>query len=188
MQTSTYHIEASLHPIPLIVLPLLFILIMLWKKPDVDIDPKSRVGIFRRIAAFYIDFFTVMIGVMPFITLPSLVVEYFVTGTWQWRFERDYFRYSDLLSLFFFLIGFYAIFYFFKWHFKNGKQTPGQRLFKFKLIQNGDKPSMGIRLLVAWANAAWWPIWPWTIFKWQQDYWWDRASKIIARRTQSGSH
>ena len=123
-----------------------------------------------------------MIGILPLIFMHTLIIEYFETGQWVWNFDRDYFRLSDILEAVMLFLGFFGIFYYPRWHFVNDKQTLGQHLFKFKLIPMETNTSFAMRAFVAWANLAWCPIWPWTIMKRQQDYWWGTASKIKARR------
>ena len=179
--------QVSTSLISLILFPTIFAFLFKWPKRHGDVIEESRVGLLRRAAAFNIDVFVGICGVGPIISIPPLVVEYFVTGNWQWSFEREFFRQTDLINVFFLLIGMYAIFYYFKWHFKNQKQTVGQHLLNFKLIPSSERQSMEVRALVAWINLAWWPIWPWTIFKRKQDYWWDNSSGIKARRVKPSS-
>ncbi len=166
----------------LILFPIVFYLLHKWPKPRVEIIETSRVGIFRRIAAVYVDMGVGVIGIIPLVCMPSLIIEYFETGHWAWSFERTNFRPSDILSTFFMLLGFFVIFYYSRWHFLRGKQTLGQHLLGFVLEPMEEKTNFSIRVLVAWVNFAWWPIWPWTIMKRKQDYWWDTASNIKARR------
>ncbi len=168
----------------LIVLPAIFALTLKWPKSHGNIIHDSRVGLVRRSVAFTIDLTIAAIGVFPFSSMLGLFLEYLATGVWAWSFERDFFRASDLLAILGMLLAFYGIFYYFKWHFKNEKQTLGQHLLNFKLIPSGENSSMGMRAFIALCNFSWWPIWPWTIFKRKQDYWWDTSSKIKARRVQ----
>lgn len=144
----------------------------------------GRVGRRRRFFAVYIDCFVAMAGIMPLVILPMLVFEYLAVGEWVWSFSRDYGRATDLVMLPLVISGFYFIYFYFKWHFDRDKQTIGQYLLGMKLIPNGPSPSIAKRYLTAWANLAWWPIWPWTVFKRQDDYWWDRTSDTIVRRTR----
>jgi len=169
----------------LIILPIVFVLLLRWPKLQVDIIEDSRVGIFRRIAAFYVDISVCTIGILPLVSMPPLFLEYLATGEWQWSFERDFVRRADLLNLTVFFIGLYGMFYYFSWHFKNGKQTLGQHFLGFKLVPAGERPNMFFRAVVAHFNFSWWPTWPWTLFRKKQDYWWDTASKIKARRVKS---
>lgn len=169
----------------LVILPVIFYFLHRWPKAKVEVIETSRVGIIRRIAALYVDMVVGIIGALPIICMTSLTIEYLETGQWAWSFERDYFRPSDVLGTAVFLLGFFGIFYYSKWHFVRGKQTLGQRWLKFKLLPMEEKTNFPIRAIVAWANLAWWPIWPWTIMKRKQDYWWDNASKIKARKVTS---
>jgi len=177
-------VSASINPVLLIILPFIFYILHKWPKSKVEIIETSRVGIFRRIAAFYIDMVVAIIGVFPLMCMPILILEYLETGKWVWTFQRDYFRLTDILSIVIMLGGFLGIAYYSRWHFINGKQTLGQHLLKFNLTPRepiGQDAQYSIRVLIAWVNLAWWPIWPWTIMKRKQDYWWDTASNIKAR-------
>ena len=165
-----------------ITFPVIFLLLLIWRKQHGEILENSRVSLIRRVAAFSVDMFVAMIGVMPLVTMPALIVEYLSTGAWQWSFERDDFRDTDWVSVLCLLAGFYGIFYYFKWHFNRQKQTVGQHLMSFKLVPANDHPSLGLRFFVAWVCMAWWPFWPWTIFKTRQDYFWDTTSGTKARR------
>ena len=168
-------------PYGLILFPLVFLLAWKWPRPSRIVNEDSRVGIIRRISALYIDMFVGMLGALPFICMSCLFVEFLVTGKWVWSFERDYFMWTDVICMIIFFAGFYGMYYYLKWHFRHGKPTLGQHLLKFRLIPVGDNPMLSVRYLVAWVNAAWWPIWPWTIFRRKQDYWWDTASRTKAR-------
>jgi len=139
-------VSTSFNLAGLLILPVIFFFLHRWPKAKVEIIETSRVGIIRRIAAFYVDMVVGMIGVLPIICMTSLTIEYIETGQWAWSFSRDYFRPSDILGVAIFLLGFFGIFYYSKWHFVRR------------------------------------PIWPWTIMKRKQDYWWDKASKIKARK------
>jgi RDD family len=177
--------NVSMSPWGLIILPVAFLLLLKWPKQHGTILEDTRVSLIRRVAAFYIDVSVAMIGVIPLTTMPILVVEYLTMGEWQWSFDRDFFRDTDWIFVVCLLASFYGIFYYFKWHFDKRKQTVGQHLLKFMLVPLHDHPSLGVRFFVAWVCAAWWPFWPWTIFKLRQDYFWDTASGIRARRVSS---
>ena len=166
----------------LIAPPLVFFLLVKWTKRHGAILEDSRVSIVRRVTAFYIDAFVAMLGLMPIAVMPVLVAEYYATGEWRWSFTRDYPRATDWIIVASVLSEFYCIFWYFRWHFVRQKQTVGQHLLKFKLVPTRDNPSIGLRFFVAWICGAWWPLWPWTIFKEKQDYYWDTTSGIKARR------
>ena len=179
------YVSVSFSPWGLVILPSLFIFLMKWpKRYGSQIVENSRVGIFRRLAAVYVDAFVGLIGALPFISMTALTTEFFATGQWQWSYERDFVRPTDIIDVLVFFIDFYGIFYHVKWHFDRQRPTVGQQLFKFRLVPAHKNPRMGIRAFVAWVNLAWWPIWPWTIMQHKQDYWWDTASGIKARRVE----
>lgn len=165
----------------LVLFPIVFVLLMRWPKRDGLIIEGGRVGVFERFGAFLTDLFVAMMPIAPIIVMADLIIEYFATGSWQWSYERDFSRSTDIISAGIMVMGFIAIFYYFKWHFERSKQTLGQHFFRFKLIATRENPSMGARAFIAFVNTAWWPIWPWTILKQKQDYWWDKASGIKAR-------
>ena len=169
----------------LLILPVIFYILHRWPKSKVEVVETSRVGIIRRFAALYIDITVGTIGALPIVCMASLTIEYFETDQWAWSFSRDYYRQSDILGAAISLIGFWGVFYYSKWHFVRGKQTLGQHWLKFKLFPMEENTNFAIRAFVAWVNIAWWPIWPWTIMKKKQDYSWDNASKIKARKVTS---
>jgi hypothetical protein len=168
-----------------IVSQLFFFMLLKWPKRHGAILEDSRVSIVRRVAAFYIDGLVAMLGVMPIAVMPTLIAEYHATGEWLWSFNRDYPRATDWIIVASVLAAFYCIFWYFRWHFVRQKQTVGQHLLKFKLVPTRDNPSLGLRFFVAWICGAWWPLWPWTIFKEKQDYYWDTVSGIKARRVST---
>ena len=145
-------------------------------------DMDSRVGRGHRLAAFFIDLFVVMMTTFPPSLFFTLVVEWLMMGEWAWSFEREL-RWWDALT---FPIMFVSIgatwFWYVRRGLNRGTQTWGQRLMGYQLVTNGDRPSLLLRGLVAWMNFAWWPTWPWTILRKKQDYWWEHASQIVARR------
>ncbi|MEM9496014.1 MAG: RDD family protein [Pseudomonadota bacterium] len=176
--------SVSFDPWVLAFLPLAFVLIFGWEKRHGEVIEDSRVGIVRRFIAFIIDLLVATLGILPLISMPALILEFFSTGKWAWSYEREVFLSRDMFSILLFLMGTCLISYYFSWHLKNSKQTLGQHLLRFKLVPTNDKPNMVARAFVAWINLAWWPIWPWTIFKRKQDYWWDEVSSIKARRVE----
>jgi hypothetical protein len=173
--------SASGSPVAFAAFILIFLLLMRWPKRHGAIVENSRVSLVRRIAAFYIDLLVAMIGVLPFAVVPVLFVEFLVTGEWQWSFERDYVRSTDWINAICMLGAFYGMFWYWRWHFHRQKQTVGQHLLKFKLVPIHENTSFGIRFVAALIGASWWPLWPWTIFKERQDYFWDTYSGIKAR-------
>lgn len=173
---------ASATPWGVVLFPIIFLLLLRWRKEHGTVLEQSRVSIIRRVVAFYIDLFVAMMAVAPIAAIPILIAEYLATGAWRWSFERDYARSTDWILPVSILIGFVCIFYYFKWHFDKQRQTVGQHLMNFKLVPIRDRPSIGIRFFVAWVCMAWWPFWPWTIFQMKQDYFWDTTSGIKARR------
>ena len=178
-------VSTSFNLAGLVIFPVIFYFLHRWPKAKVEVIETSRVGIIRRIAALYVDVFVGIIGILPIICMTSLTIEYLETSQWAWSFERDYYRPSDVLGTAVYLLGFFGGFYYSKWHFVRGKQTLGQHWLKFKLLPVEEKTNFPVRALVAWANLACWPIWPWTIMKRKQDYSWDNASKIKARKVTS---
>jgi len=157
---------------------------MKWPRHQVTIIEDSRVGIFRRIAAFHADMFVCTIAMLPLVCMPNLFFEYIATGEWQWSFERAFFRRTDLVGIFVFFLSIYGMYYYFVWHFKNQKQTLGQHFLGFMLVPTGRESSVVSRAFVAWLIFAWWPFWPWTLFRKKQDYLWDTGSKTKARMVE----
>ena len=171
----------------LIAVPCVGLVVTLWPKRHGPVDHESRVSLVRRLTAFVIDLYVAMLIIMPFPVLLGLTTEAIVTGSWAWSYERDYFRPSDIISVAALLLSFLSFYFYFAWHFEKRRQTVGQNLLAFKLIPSTDQPRMSVRAFIAWINLAWWPTWPWTLFGRRQDYWWDNASGIVARRVERKS-
>lgn len=169
----------------LIVYPVVFVLLMKWPKTHGPIDDQSRVGLVERFAAFCVDANCALLAVAPFSFMPLILAEYVATGIWQWRFQRDFLRPTDALIFVVITMWVFVVFCYFKWHFKNQKQTLGQHLFKFKLVSMSEQTSLSGRFLIAWICWAWWPFWPWTLFPKRQDYWWDHFPGIKARKVKA---
>lgn len=142
----------------------------------------SRVGRGRRLAAFYIDLFVVMMTAFPPAVFLMLVVEWQMMGEWAWSFEREV-RWWDALT---FPITFLSIgatwFWYVRRSLNRGAQTWGQRLMGYRLIANGPDPKLRSRIMVGWSTLSWWWNWPKTLLPRRQDYPWDEASQIVARR------
>lgn len=173
---------ASTNPWAIVIFPIVFLLLLRWRKEHGAVLEHTHVGIIRRVAAFYIDLFVAMLAVAPVLAIPALIAEYQATGEWQWSFERDYTRNTDWLLAVSMASLFVWVIWYFRWHFDRQKQTVGQHLMNFKLVPIHGGASFTRRLFVAWVCAAWWPFWPWTIFTGKQDYYWDTISGIKARR------
>ena len=174
-------VSVSFAPYGLILFPILFLIALRWPRREIEVLENSRVGIIRRYFALNVDVFVGMLAVLPFICMLALFLEFFVTGQWVWSFERETFRSTDIVSVAGIFVGFYGIYYYIKWHFQHGKQTLGQYLLGFQLLPAGENPMLSVRYFVALVNGAWWPTWPWTIFRRKQDYWWDTASQTKVR-------
>jgi len=91
-------------------------------------------------------------------------------------------RYFALCIDIYFVIGsffaaFYGIYYYIKWHFDRNRQTAGQYVLKFKIVAADENPMLSVRYLTAWAVLAWWPFWPWTIFRSREYFTWETASR-----------
>lgn len=168
----------------LIIFPLAFYFLHRWPKKEVEVIEDSRVGVFRRLAAVYIDLAVAMIGILPIITLPGLFIEYLYTGEWAWVVKREP-KSRDMFHMAILLLGFLGIYAYARWHFKRSRQTLGQHFMGFKLISTDANDNFGVRVLTAWVIGAWWPFWPWTLMGRKQDYLWDTVSNIKARRVQA---
>ncbi|HAQ77573.1 MAG TPA: hypothetical protein DCR96_13880 [Hyphomonas sp.] len=175
-------LSVSSDPWGFILLPWGFAIALWWPKRHGTVIEESRVGLTRRFVAFYLDFFVIVMGVFPAVSLPALVMEYIATGAWQWSFEREVLMSRDWVSLVIGLASCFGGYYYFKWHFDRGAQTFGQHLLRFKVLPSRDHPSFGTRTFVAWLILSWWPFWPWTLFRKRQDYMWDTTSGTKARR------
>jgi len=82
-----------------VILPSLFIVLMKWPEGHGNsIIENSRVGILARLAAASVDAFVGLIGVLPFTCMTGLTIEFLVTGQWQWSFERNFVRPTDIIA------------------------------------------------------------------------------------------
>jgi len=175
----------SFHPLGLL-LPLIPIYIFYRFRPSrVTVDEDSKVGLFRRYIALGIDLNISMFALLPLCCMLSLGVEYLATGNWMWGFQREEIYLRDILHTCIILSTFFGIYFYIRWCFWRGVQTLGQAAMGFIVLPAGEYPKLSVKFLVAWATLAWWPFWPWTIFKKKQDYGWDTASQTKARKVKS---
>lgn len=177
-------ISVSSDPIAILIFPLIGLALLRWPQKSTQTIDELRVGLIRRYTALMVDLCIVMSLTLPPTNFLSLLLEYMHTGQWQWSFHRTEFRPTDTIHMTLIMSNFVAMFLYFSWHIRRNKQTVGQYWLGFRLIPTNEKPNMFVRMLIAWINLAWWPLWPWTIMKRPKDFWWDEQSNIIARRVK----
>lgn len=129
--------SVSAHPISIVLLPIIGIFFLKWPQKNVTPFEGKKVGVLRRFFGFFIDMTTVIMVILPVAVIFMLILEYIATGYWQWRFERESFRWwTDIPSLFAILCVFSSLFYYRRWHFNRSFQTIGQYLMGYKLVKD----------------------------------------------------
>ena len=182
LESSYTYASAGGHPLALVAFPVIGAALLALPQRKRPVDGESRVGKLRRVTAFVTDMSVGIMITLPPIVLISLAVEWATTGAWAWSYERDFVRATDFVFVGLMMTSLVAVGFYFRRQFAAGLMTPGQRLMGFRLVANGENPSISKRAFTAWINIAWWPTWPWTLFGRRRDYWWDNASQIVARR------
>lgn len=124
------------------------------RKPTTD-APEVPVGIWRRFWAFNLDSIVAVGLIIPVGIIPILIVEYFVTGQWQWSYERNSWQNRDTLSIALVFGSFYGLYYYFYKHAAVGKATPGQYILCYRIIPaNSGTPQFKSRVFHG-AIALW---------------------------------
>lgn len=116
--------------------------------------------LWKRGIALYVDFFVVLSIVAPAATLPLLLEEGRITGTFQWHFERDFARPSDTALAVPTILGmFVALFAYFYVHLRVGRQTIGQYIMGFRIESEPDAKMNAFKLVsLSWIGMCMWPF------------------------------
>lgn len=158
--TSVFFASASLSGLVVAIVLAGFILLFPRKRGTVITE--QTVGLLRRLAAFYLDFFLFMLVLAPLLATPALLIEASATGEFEWEFVRDFSRPSDGWVLTpVFLFAFYLLYSYFYWHAAKQRQTIGKYLLGYSLRaadETGDRPQFGRGLLLGALGMAVWPI------------------------------
>jgi uncharacterized RDD family membrane protein YckC len=165
----------------------LIALLSLWNPPVTGVEVESRVGIWRRAGAFFVDFALMGVAVGPVSLLPLLLHEAVETGQFQWTFERRLARPSDaifgFLSVFGVLVGFYLYDY---WCTSRHQATFGSYVLGYKLARAQDsqgEPDWITRPLLSFVGMCWWPVSVLVaLARRDGQFWWDRQTGTRALR------
>ncbi len=163
----------------------LLLFVMRYPKRQGVFDLSLVVGVWRRFAAFLLDCLLVLSTIVPFVSLPALILEAHATGAFQWSFERDFVRSTDMLI---FgtgaLLTFCALFLYHYWHLRAGRATVGQYIMGYTITAATDtdrKPAYALRVLTAFVGLSVWPVSVFSALRSpDKRFWWDEFTDTRA--------
>lgn len=167
-----------------IILSLGFILFAMKFPRAKRVDTKIRVGVWRRFGAFFLDFLTILLALTPILTLPIIYAEYTHTGSFNWSFQRNFSRDSDILLILPSGLILFAglIYYFYKFTLLS-KPTLGQYVLGYRVVaEDGDmnKEKARARIISSILGMCFWPISVIHGLIKKRVFWWDSTSESIA--------
>ena len=182
-------VSAGSSPLALLVALVLLALFLFYPRHRQQITSQSIVGVFRRFGAFFLDFAAIMLVASPVAAIPTLVAEYFYTGSFQWNFEREFGRPTDVLLIIPAVLGvFTALYLYFSLHPKHQRQTLGQYVFGLLVVATSDSlhASFGKRVLLSFIGLCAWPVSVVMALRNQDKaFWWDAATNTRVVRVGS---
>lgn len=183
--TSVFFASASLSGLVLAVV--LGGVILLFPRKRGAVIPEQSVGLLRRLAAFYLDFFLFMLVLTPLLAIPALLIEASATGEFKWEFVRDFSRPSDVWVLTpVVLFAFYLLYSYFYWHAVKRRQTIGKYLLGYSLHaadETSGRPQLGRGLLLGALGMVVWPIsLVLALRREDKALWWDVRTNVRAAR------
>lgn len=143
-------------------------------------DASHEAGFWRRLAAFFIDFWVLMAVFIPIFVMPVLLAEFAHTGDFQWNFIRDFSRTGDWpLRAFLALVHITAMVKCQAFFIRNSKPTLGQYILGIRIIPATDSspPIQATkRVLLSLVGLFIWPIAIYTAIRRRKVYFWDRMT------------
>jgi uncharacterized RDD family membrane protein YckC len=105
-------------------------------------EPKQTLpGVFRRFAAFWLDFILAMMFIAPILGLIPLFVEWRRTHVFEWNFERTVPASGDKLVLAaVFLLTFVALVFYYAFPLIRCKPSPGSCIAGYQIVADDGKP------------------------------------------------
>jgi hypothetical protein len=161
-----------------------------YPQPANILDESKTVGVWRRLAAFFLDFLTVLMVLTPLLALPFLIAEAGYTGQFQWGFEREFSRPTDTTYLMpGIIIAFVGIYYYFYKHARMNRQTIGQYILGYKVTKRSDtdsEPRHIIRVFLSFIGLCVWPISViLALLNQEKVFWWDTATNTRVFRVSA---
>ncbi len=164
----------------LIVALVVLVFLFAYSQRDQRTTQLAVVGVWRRFGAFLLDFTTIMMVAVPIGAMPMLVAEYYYTGSFQWSFEREFVRPTDVPLIMPIALGIFLVMYFyFSLPPKRGRQTVGQYVLGYRVIASGnaDVPTYGRRALLSFVGLCAWPLSVVLALRHERKaFWWDTAT------------
>lgn len=171
------------------ILVALFIVLFVALFPQriTGVDTSRLVGIWRRLGGFFIDLILVLIVIAPLAALPILIAEAKYTGNFQWSFEREFARASDLIYILpGTVVAFVAWFCYLYEYARKNKPTVGQYTLNFTVTNDTNSkapPKYALRVLFSALGLSAWPVS--LVFALRspvKQFWWDSASNTKVER------
>ena len=159
---SDCNVSASSSFISIVISMVMLALITRYSQINSDEVTSIPVRLRRRLAAFIIDFFVILVITIPLSALVFLVIESAYTDLFQWSFSRKFARPTDTPVLVVTIFGVYFLmFYYFYKHLRINRQTAGQYILGYKIINDLDEirnPRYGRRVLYSFIGLCTWPV------------------------------
>jgi uncharacterized RDD family membrane protein YckC len=129
---------------------------------------KPLPGVFRRFAAFWIDFVLAMTSLAPVLGILLTVSEWRRTGVFRWNFARDtYARGDALLAMLSFLAASGALLLYYSVPLTRRKPSLGACIVGYMIVpENGDTMPLGravLRNLLAFVAVSGWCVTPFIV-------------------------
>lgn len=178
-------VTASSSPISILLSVALTVFALIYPQRASVPDETGVVGVWRRVGAFLLDFASVVMVAGSLGAVPVLVAEAQFTGVFEWAFERDFERPTDMAYLLPAVVGaFLLLFFYFYLHPRVGRQTLGQYVLGYRVTEatSGANPSYGARALLSFIGLCVWPISVILALRTpSKAFWWDSAtnSKVV---------
>lgn len=136
-----YYFAAGTSPGALLESFLIIVSYLFFINSQPDAIGSSVRGIFRRFAAFWLDFLLVVAATAPVFGILPTVTEWLRTGVFAWNFERTesapgdaFLAFGDLLPML------AAIAFYFAWPLMRRMPTPGTCIMGYQIIADDEQP------------------------------------------------
>lgn len=173
------YVVAATSQVGLIASAVLAAFLILYPQLRPEVEHTEPVKLWKRGVAFYIDFFVALSIAAPIATLPLLLEEGKITGTFQWHFERDFARPTDAALAIPAILGmFVVLFLYFYLHLQLKRQTIGQYLMGFRVEpEPGTDANAFNVVLLSWIGMCMWPFALYGAAKHPQKlFWWNEQT------------
>lgn len=182
-------VNASSSLISILISVALTVFVLIYPQRTSAPHETSVVGVWRRFGAFFLDFASVVMVVSALGAVPLLIAEASFTGVFQWSFERDFARPTDTVYVLPAVFGgFLLLFLYFYLHPRVNRQTLGQYVLGYRVMEvsTAAKPRYGVRVLLAFVGLCMWPISVILALRTpRKAFWWDSATNSRVVRVGS---